>query len=153
VGVISGQFNKRATERLLAPVRGAAQLSEADVFAMLQRLVEGYTPETGFLAITAKRTHGFWLRIEADGNRTVICAEPQVGKHAGTGYRGWHWQARVWVLPSSDQPNGSVVALQLARWRTKDKKLLRANLFEEFRDHFVAALQTADPTFALLPPV
>lgn len=148
MGIIDRQYYKRETANLTTPVGGIGELNEHQVLSVVERLVNSYEPDKGFVAFVLKTGYRYWLEAEDNCTWLVTCGKPQPRDTSQCDHR--FWEARLQVSRDPDLAGTeAVVELRLTRWQeTKDKELVHKGAYKAFRDRLFAELQALSPTFA-----
>lgn len=145
MGIVTKQFHKHATNRIVAPVRGVTRLGAADLRSALDAVVTR-TPEAHTRLLGAPSR--LWL-VGTPGSWTVYFGPPSrndPGKVVPS------WTAAVSADASQDGST-SLVTVQLARWKTRDGALVDRRHYEAFRDSLLHTVHSMDASFSMLEAV
>jgi hypothetical protein len=142
MGLITKQIHKRATNRLAQPTRAVTRLDIDQALDALRRVIEQTPPKTGLLHTGEK----LWLAGQAPGPWSVYYGPPSrkdPSKVVPT------WTTHV-SLNASSTGTETLVTISLAKWKTRDGKLVGRREFEQFLDDVAAQMAARDPSYAAL---
>jgi hypothetical protein len=142
MGLISKQIHQRATNRLAQPTRAVTRLDVDQALAALRRVVEQTPPKTGFLHSGEK----LWLAGRAPGPWNVYYGPPS-GKDPGKVVPIWTMHV---ALNASSTGTETMVTTSLAKWKTRDGKLVGRREFEQFLADMTAQIVARDPGYSVL---
>lgn len=142
MGIISKQIHKQKTNRLATPIRSVTRLDVDQVLAILRQVVQQTPPKTGLLDSGEK----LWLIGAAPGPWKVCFGRAQRGT---TNTVVPLWTTAVTLQPDS-VGRETMVTTALAKWKTRDGKLLHRREFERFIADFSDAVASNDPTYRQL---
>lgn len=142
MGLISKQIHQRATNRLAQPTRSVTRLDVDQALDALRRVIDQTPPKAGFLHSGEK----LWLAGQAPGPWTVYYGPPS---RKDTSKVVPVWTTLV-ALDASSAGTETLVTISLAKWKTRDGKLVGRREFEQFLADVVAQIVVRDPTFSPL---
>ena len=145
MGVITKQFHKHTTNRIVAPVRGVTRLDSAGVRSAIDAVVT-QTPAAHTRLLGAPSR--LWL-VGTSGSWTVYFGPPSRTDPTKVVPS---WQAAVAAAASQDG-SATLVTVQLARWKTRDGALVDRRHYEAFRDSLLRTVQSMDASFSMLEAV
>jgi hypothetical protein len=139
MGIISKQIHKQKTNRLIAPARSVTQLKPDQVLMILRQVIE-HTPQ----------------------GRTVLnrCQKLMLGGGSGGPWKVFfgmvnldqptkitpEWTVFV-TLQAASSGEETMITTQLAKWKTREGKLVRSSEFQRFIQDFDAAVTANDPNY------
>lgn len=136
MGIVTKQFHKRTTNRLVAPVRWVTALDCDEVLAGV-RAVLSQAPQRANIFGAPSR---MWLAGSAPGPWTIYFGPPSRREPGKVSAR---WQAQLGVRSSSSGAE-TMVSLQLVRWRTQDGALVARRDWELLMDNIEADIFQRD---------
>ncbi|WP_300603174.1 hypothetical protein [Trebonia sp.] len=142
MGLISKQIHQRTTNRLAQPTRAVTRLDVDQALDAIRRVVQQTPAKTGFLHSGEK----LWLAGQAPGPWNVYYGPPSrkdPTKVVPT------WTTRVALSASSDGTQ-TLVTINLAKWKTRDGKLIGRGEFEQFLANVTAQISARDPSYSLI---
>ncbi len=142
MGLISKQINQRTTNRLARPTRAVTRLDVDQALDAIRQVVQQTPAKTGFLQSGQK----LWLDGQAPGPWNVYYGPPSRNDPSKVVPA---WATRVALSTSSDGTQ-TLVTINLAKWKTRDGKLMWGGAFEQFLADVAAQISTRDPSYSLL---
>ena len=142
MGLISKQIHQRATNRLAQPTRAVTRLDVDQALDTLRRVIEQTPSKTGLLNSGEK----LWLARQAPGPWSVYYGPPSrkdPSKVVPT------WTTHV-TLKASSTGTETLVTISLAKWKTRDGKLVGRREFEQFLEDVAAQMAARDPSYSAL---
>jgi len=142
MGLITKQFHKRTTNRLTQPTRAVTRLDVDQALDALRGVIEQTPPKAGLLNAGEK----LWLAGQAPGPWSVYYGPPSrkdPSKVVPT------WTTHV-TLNASSTGTETLVTISLAKWKTRDGKLVGRREFERFVADVAAQITAMDPSYAAL---
>lgn len=142
MGVISKQIHQRATNRLAQPTRAITRLDVDQALDALRLVIEQRPPKAGLLHSGEK----LWLAGQAPGPWNVYYGPPS-GKDPSKVVPTW---TTLVALNASSTGTETLVAISLAKWKTRDGKLVGRREFEQFLADVAAQIVDRDPSYSAL---
>jgi hypothetical protein len=142
MGLISKQIHQRATNRLSQPTRAITRLDVDQALDALRRVIEQTPPKAGFLHSGEK----LWLAGQAPGPWNVYYGPPS-GKDPRKVVPIW---TTLVALNTSSTGTETLVTISLAKWKTRDGKLVGRREFEQFLADVAAQIVARDPSYSAL---
>ncbi|MGH3195840.1 MAG: hypothetical protein ACRDNT_07880 [Streptosporangiaceae bacterium] len=142
MGLISKQIHQRATNRLAQPTRAVTRLDVDQTLDALRGLIEQTPSKAGLLHSGEK----LWLAGQAPGPWSVYYGPPSrkdPSKVVPT------WTTHV-TLNASSTGTETLVTISLAKWKTRDGKLVGRREFEQFLADMAAQIAARDPSYSAL---
>jgi hypothetical protein len=142
MGLISKQIHQRTTNRLAQPTRAVTRLDVDQALDAFRRVIEQTPAKAGFLNSGEK----LWLAGQAPGPWKVYYgppSRPDPSKVIPV------WTAHV-TLKASSTGTETMIAIGLAKWKTRDGKLVSRREFEQFLADVTGQLVARDPTYSSL---
>lgn len=142
MGLISKQIHQRTTNRLAQPSRAVTRLDVDQALDALRRVIQQTPAKTGFLNSGEK----LWLSGQAPGPWNVYYGPPS-SKDPSKVVPVWTTHV---ALKGSSTGTETLVTTTLAKWKTRDGKLLGRREFEQFLGDLGAQLAALDPGYSPL---
>ena len=142
MGLITKQIHKRATNRLTQPTRAVTRLDVDQALDALRRVIEQTPPKAGLLHTGEK----LWLAGQAPGPWSVYYGPPSRKDPSKVVPI---WTTHV-TLSASSTGTETLVTVSLAKWKTRDGKLLGRREFEQFLADLAAQVAARDPSYSAL---
>jgi hypothetical protein len=142
MGIITKQLHKGKTNRQLLPNRSVTRLDVDQLLVILRRVIDQTPAKKGLLDAGQK----LWLIGKAPGPWNV-CYGPPKRNTPNTVIP--EWTTAVTFQPDSAGKE-TLVTTKLAKWKTRDGKLMRGREFEQFIADFTSAVATSDPSYRSL---
>jgi hypothetical protein len=142
MGLISKQIHQRTTNRLAQPARAVTSLDVDQALSALRRVIQQTPVKAGFLNSGEK----LWLSGQAPGPWNVYYGPPS-GKDPGKVVPIWTTHV---ALSASSTGTQTLVTTSLAKWKTRDGKLVGRREFEQFVADLAAQLAAQDPGYTPL---
>lgn len=141
MGLISKQFHQRTTNRLAQPTRVVTRLDVDQALDAIRRVVQQTPAKAGFLHSGEK----LWLAGQTPG-WNVYYGPPSRNDPSKVVPV---WTTRVALSASSDGTQ-TLVTINLAKWKTRDGKLVSRGEFEQFLTDVTAQIAARDPGYSFL---
>ncbi len=142
MGLISKQIHQRTTNRLAQPTRAVTRLDVDQALDAIRRVVQQTPAKTGFLHSGEK----LWLGGQAPGPWNVYYGPPSRNDQSKVVPI---WTTRV-ALSASTDGSQTLLTISLAKWKTRDGKLVGRGEFEQFLADAMAQIAARDPGYSLL---
>jgi hypothetical protein len=140
MGLISKQIHQRTTNRLAQPTRAVTRLDLDQVLDTLRQVIQQTPPKTGFLNSGEK----LWLAGQAPGPWNVYYGPPSRKDPSKVVPV---WTTRV-SFSTSSTGTETLVTAALAKWKTRDGKLVGRREFEQFLADLGTRIAAQDPSYS-----
>jgi hypothetical protein len=142
MGLISKQIHQRTTNRLAQPTRAVTRLDVDQALDALRHVIEQTPAKAGFLNAGEK----LWLAGQAPGPWNVYYGPPSRNDPSKVVPS---WTAHV-TLKASSTGTETLITVSLAKWKTRDGKLVGRREFEQFLADAAGQLTARDPSYSPL---
>jgi len=142
MGLISKQIHKQKTNRLVEPVRSVTQLNSDQVLVILRHVIF-QTPQS---RTVFNRCYKLMLGGGGSGPWKVFFGMVDLEQPTKIIPE---WTTLVTLQPASTGVETMVIT-QLAKWKTRDGKLVRSGEFQRFIQDFTAGVAKVDPSYRQL---
>ena len=112
MGLITGSFHKRTTQRLVAPIRVVVAVTPTQVKQAAKSICDSFEPRRGIMS----NGEHLWIIGSSDQSFSVVYGPPAKNE-PNTVVRSWKAD-----VTSTVDGSHTLVQLEMTNWKTKDKK-------------------------------